>query len=168
MAYVTFTVQSQDLFEFLAMFVQGLDTTVGQYTETIVKCHFTWVWNSENCILRFITGCTRIEKIRVFTYPARIDRHRIEMVDMKCRAAAVPPLTMKAVHAPKHELVAQPLPIAPVGLVTRRALPPHVRLRWILQSDHPTLPAFIGRLENSLSSRSPSVWLGRGATLSMW
>src|SRR5258705_9096892 len=113
-----------------------------------MKCHSTWVWNSKNCTLRFITGCTCIEKIRVFAFPARIDCHRIEMVDMKCRATAVPLLTMKAIHATKHELVAQPILIAAVVLVTCRAMPPGVRLCWILKSDHQTLPTFIGTPES--------------------
>src|SRR5258706_3680518 len=149
MAYVAFTVQSQDLFEFLAMFVHGLDATVGHYAEAIVKRHFAWVRNAKDGFLRLITGCTRVEQVRVLAFPVRIDRHRNEMVDMKCRAAVVPLLTMKAVHASKHKLVAEPIPIAAVVLVTHGAMPPDVRLGWILESDHQALPTFIGKPENS-------------------
>jgi hypothetical protein len=58
------------------------------------------------------------------------------MVDVKGAAAGIPLLAMKAIDAPEHELVAEPITIAAVILVTSRAMPPRVRLPWVFEADH--------------------------------
>src|ERR1039457_4375460 len=119
-----------------------------------MESHVARVRKTENGLLRHIAGSTRVQQIRVFASPVRIRRGRNEVVDMKGRAAVVPLLTMKAINATEHELVAEPIAKAAVVLVTRGTVPSDVRRDWILKSDHETSLSFFGKLENNLFSSS--------------
>src|ERR1035438_156498 len=121
----------------------------------------------ENGFLRFVAGCTCVQKIRVFALAVRLHTGGHEVLYVERPPAAIPQFTMKAVHAAKSKLVAQPISIAAVVLVARGAMPPGVWRGWILISDHRALLPFVCEPENNRFSSSSSAWVGRGATLSM-
>ena len=58
------------------------------------------------------------------------------MIDVKGAAARIPLFAMKAIDTPEHKLVAEPIAIAAVVLVTSGAMPPKVGLPWIFEADH--------------------------------
>jgi hypothetical protein len=78
---------------------------VGPDAKTRSERHLTRIGNSQHGFLGFVTGRAGIEKIRVLALPVGIGGYRDEMVDVERCAAIIPLLTMKAVYAPKRELI---------------------------------------------------------------
>src|SRR5260370_8648841 len=105
---------------------------VGHDSQAIVECYLQRVWKAEDGLLRLVTTCTSVEKIRVFALTVWIDAHGNKMVHMECPSTPVPLFSMKAVHAPENEFVAQPITIAPVTGITHGTLSPIFQRRCIL------------------------------------
>jgi hypothetical protein len=74
--------------------------------KAIVKSDSARIWKADDGLLRFIALRTSEKQIRILAFSVRIHGSRYEVLDVKCRTAIVPLLTMKAIYAPEDELIA--------------------------------------------------------------
>jgi len=150
-------IQSQDLHEGFTCSVECYKLAIISHAQAICKCGSAWVRNPEQIVLGFIASAANVQEIRVVSFFERVNRNGNQVVDVKRRTSSIPSLTMKAIHAPKQELVPQPLAVAFVRLIATRAVTPNVRSRGILETLHhvPFLLAFVvPRTRDSSSSRT--------------